>query len=276
MKRERVPDVVTPDELYGLPPDEFIAARNALAKQLRADKRRADADDVAKLRRPPQSAWALNHLARTDPSDIEHFLRSAARLSEALTDDSPDLRDAQADFRSSIEVTVGAAAHGVGITDEGMRSRIRNIVLAASVDDAVAEQLHTGTVTDDHDAPGFTLVSGGAAHRSARPGRQVGGNALVDDDAADADEVAERRSRLTVIDGKADEQDRATRRSAQAERDRIKARTRLERQLEKLRATADRLADQAEAAEAKAQSLRSDADRAAAAVEEVEAELDDL
>jgi len=269
--------VLTPDELYGLPPDEFIAARNALAKQLRADKRRADADDVAKLRRPPQSAWALNHLARTDPSHIQHFLGSAARLSEALTDDSPDLRDAQADFRSSIEVTVGAAAHGVGITEEGMRSRIRNIVLAASVDDSVAEQLRTGTVTDDHDAPGFALVSGGAAHRSARPSRQVGGNALDDDEAAaDADEVAERRSRLTVIDGKADEQDRATRRSAQAERDRIKARTRLERQLEKLRATAERLADQAEAAEAKAQSLRSDADRAAAAVEEVEAELDDL
>ena len=50
------------DELYGLPDDEFTAARDALAKRLRGEKRREEADEVKALRRPNVAA------ARDQPS----------------------------------------------------------------------------------------------------------------------------------------------------------------------------------------------------------------
>src|SRR5205085_11546398 len=52
---EAPPDVV--DELYAAPPDEFVARRDARAKELRASgDRAAVADAVKKLRKPSVSA----------------------------------------------------------------------------------------------------------------------------------------------------------------------------------------------------------------------------
>ncbi|MFL6185898.1 MAG: hypothetical protein ACJ745_13955, partial [Actinomycetes bacterium] len=53
--------------LYRLPPGEFVAARDQLARQLRAAGGREAARRVAALRRPSISAWAANQLARAAP-----------------------------------------------------------------------------------------------------------------------------------------------------------------------------------------------------------------
>src|SRR5215210_3612206 len=57
------------DELYGLPDDEFTSARDALAKRLRAEKRREDADAVKALRRPSVAAGAINRAVREHGAD---------------------------------------------------------------------------------------------------------------------------------------------------------------------------------------------------------------
>src|SRR3954453_1910413 len=57
------------DELYGLPDDEFTAARDALAKRLRGEKRREDADAVKALRRPSVAAGAINRAVREHGAD---------------------------------------------------------------------------------------------------------------------------------------------------------------------------------------------------------------
>src|SRR4051794_35497767 len=57
------------DELYGLPDAEFTAARDALAKRLRAEKRREDADAVKALRRPSVAAAAINRGGREHGAD---------------------------------------------------------------------------------------------------------------------------------------------------------------------------------------------------------------
>src|SRR3954451_8937894 len=74
-----------PDELYGLALDRFIPERTALAKALRADRRRDEAADVAALRKPSVAAWAVNQLVRSQ----------GAALHE-LFDAGDELRDAQA------------------------------------------------------------------------------------------------------------------------------------------------------------------------------------
>ena len=53
------------DELYGLPLDEFVPARNALARELKGAGEPAEAAEVAALRKPSVAAWAVNQLVRT-------------------------------------------------------------------------------------------------------------------------------------------------------------------------------------------------------------------
>ena len=55
------------DALYGLALDEFVPARDALAKRARAEGRREDAAAIAALRKPSVAAWAANQAIRSQP-----------------------------------------------------------------------------------------------------------------------------------------------------------------------------------------------------------------
>jgi hypothetical protein len=70
-------------ELYVLPPDDFVTARNELVRQARAAGSRDVAEHLRQLRRPTRSAWLVNLLAGDS--------RAMQRLS-AL---GRELRDAQ-------------------------------------------------------------------------------------------------------------------------------------------------------------------------------------
>jgi hypothetical protein len=61
------------DRLYGLPLDEFVPERDALAKRLRAEKRRDEAAVVAKLGKPSVAAWAVNQVVRTQGPTIREL-----------------------------------------------------------------------------------------------------------------------------------------------------------------------------------------------------------
>ena len=50
------------DELYGLPFDEFVPARNALTRELRKAGKRDEAAEVSALRKPSVAAWAVDQL----------------------------------------------------------------------------------------------------------------------------------------------------------------------------------------------------------------------
>src|SRR5438876_4138975 len=71
------------DRLYGLPLDEFIAAREALAKRARAEGERAIAGRIKGLRKPTVSAWVANRLARENELDVQRLLKAGQELAEA-------------------------------------------------------------------------------------------------------------------------------------------------------------------------------------------------
>lgn len=52
-------------DLYGLPPDEFTAARNQAAAQARADGEAAVSSAIKNLKKPTLAAWLANQLVRT-------------------------------------------------------------------------------------------------------------------------------------------------------------------------------------------------------------------
>jgi hypothetical protein len=68
------------DRLYQLPPNEFTAARNDLAK--RAGPK---AGDVRKLPKPPLAAWAVNQLHWNDRKTYDELIEAARSLHAAHT-----------------------------------------------------------------------------------------------------------------------------------------------------------------------------------------------
>jgi hypothetical protein len=71
------------DELYGLSPAEFTAARDERARQVRAAGQRDDAAAIKKLARPTASAWLVNQLTRQAPEEIARLAVVGTALEEA-------------------------------------------------------------------------------------------------------------------------------------------------------------------------------------------------
>lgn len=159
----RVPDEA-PD-LYGLDPDQFVAARDELVKRLRAEGDRTSAAEVAKLRRPPAVAWALNQVARREPDLVTAVLDRGAALraamEQAVGGDASGLRDAQQHERHAVDRAVAAAGRllagrGQQMTDTLSR-RVASTLRAAIIDGSVADLLRGGVLDREVEAPGFGL-----------------------------------------------------------------------------------------------------------------------
>src|SRR5438034_9907423 len=71
------------DRLYGLPLDEFTAARNELATRLRKAGQADAAERVRELRKPSVAVWTVNQLARRYPDEIEELVEGGKRLRDA-------------------------------------------------------------------------------------------------------------------------------------------------------------------------------------------------
>lgn len=71
------------DELYGLSPADFTAARDERARQARAGGQRDEAAAIKKLARPTASAWLVNQLTRAAPDEIARLVAVGTALEEA-------------------------------------------------------------------------------------------------------------------------------------------------------------------------------------------------
>jgi hypothetical protein len=71
------------DRLYSLPLEDFRAARDELARGLRASADRDGARRVRLLERPQPDAWTVNQLARRWPQDLQALFAAVDRVSAA-------------------------------------------------------------------------------------------------------------------------------------------------------------------------------------------------
>lgn len=257
------------DELYDLDPGEFTAARNALAKRLRAEKRKDEATTVAALRRPTPAAWALNQLARRSPEVIEAALDAVEAL-QAATDaaiagEAGQIRAATAAERAATGEVVDAAREHLGARTEGLRQVIIGTLRAAATDPDVAAELRSGRLSSEHEPAGFGF------------GADVGGFELGAPAAAPAPApkkskpAAPRRQAPT---GGSDDKT-AQRKAAAAEKAAAKARAEAAKEAERLARAADRLEQSAERAERTAEVADDGATLAEEAAREARAEADE-
>ena len=71
------------DELYGLPPEEFTAARTRYEKAAKAAGERDEAARIHSLAKPTVTAWLANQLAREHRDELEPLLELGAGLRDA-------------------------------------------------------------------------------------------------------------------------------------------------------------------------------------------------
>jgi hypothetical protein len=148
-------------ELYSLPPEEFVAARNELSK---------------KLAKPTVPAWAVNRAAADDPDAAAALIDSGERLAKAQRGaggggGGDALRDAMTAHGAAIESLMGAV-NGVlreaGHATTANLDRARDTLRAVATDDALRRELEQRRISKDREPVGF-----GSAPEPSASGRRA-------------------------------------------------------------------------------------------------------
>jgi hypothetical protein len=148
------------DRLYGLPSEKFTGARDTLAKKLRKDGAKDDADRVKSLRKPTAAAAIANRLARDERMNVRALLAAGERLRDAQAGllkggDADRVRKAAEDERKAVAALLEAARRE-GAQDATLR-RVETTLRAAAIDEEGRDLLARGRLTKELEAVGFGL-----------------------------------------------------------------------------------------------------------------------
>jgi hypothetical protein len=240
------------DRLYQLPLGEFTAARDELARRLRDEGDREQAEEVKKLRKPPVAVWLVNRLARERELDVQRLAKAGQALTKsgggsgafaAARDDELQALERLSQATHEIAEREGTGAAAVDRATQTLR--------AASLTDEGRRLLKQGRLTEELQPPGFEALSGLTLATPKRPPKQAKGK---------TDDRAERR--------RARDEAREAVRQLRAEERELKSAAR-----DAVR-KADRAATEAERLRKKADEAEAAAREAAERVARAEAELD--
>jgi hypothetical protein len=228
-------------ELYGVARDRFVAERNALARALRADGRREDAQRVAKLGKPTLAVWTVNQLARRDAGAIDELFAAGDQLADAQREllagagDRETLRAAGQRERAAVDALVTAARAVIGAAGDpaspAALGRIADTLHAAALEPEVQPLVRNGRLDRELRHVGLGDAQPGNRSGTGRDaGRRSGGSRAGDTEQRDRHRQAERereRARLEALRDAETEARHASERAAddvrRAERDRDRA-----------------------------------------------------
>lgn len=291
------------DGLFQLPLDEFTAARNALAAQLKKAGRAEDADQVKALPKPPISAWAVNQLHWRHRKPLDRLIAAGERFRKAqaaqLAGKSGDLREPLEARRDALaELTKLAAAllrdAGHNPSPDTMR-HVATTLEALATYGSHPDAPQAGRLTDDIDPPGFEAIAaliprgGREASRTDGPTRVIPFRQQPEPRAkkrASAEELEkeqeeERKAQLAAAKSALQEAERAlraARRAAEQAETALKKAAARAKEAEKAKAEADKRMEKATAdadeARQEARRVASEAENAAQEVEDAERALE--
>src|SRR2546427_3701152 len=159
-------EVRRPADLYGVPPEQFAAARQALVAALRqAGDTRGAAEAVA-IKRPTLPLWAINRLARDDQAVVTGLIEAAERLKMAQLGRRPggDVREASETYQAMLkrcEERGAALLHHAGAAvTVAVRNRLTRTLAAAAADPALRPALREGCLANEVTTAGFDVFGG--------------------------------------------------------------------------------------------------------------------
>jgi prefoldin subunit 5 len=243
------------DELYSLPPEEFIAVRKERQDEVRAAGDRVLAKDIGTLPKPSAAAWACNLLVRAHREEIEDLVELGNLLREAqqnLAGAELKALDVQrrrliAALTQQARTAALEAGHPVSTS---VAAQVEDTLRAAMSDPEAGEALLTGRLTSPMSFNGgLGTASGRPDLRLVRSPRQETSSREGSTRPAPKPTAAEPRSPQPA------EERRRERERAQAEKRRL-AEERRARELAEARQAADDATAAAEEASAAAEELR--------------------
>jgi hypothetical protein len=155
------------DELYRLPLSEFTAARNELAKRLKAEGHADEADEVKALRKPTVPVWLVNQLAHERELDVQRLRKAgdalakgqaaatAGRSSKAFTEARQEEQHALSRLADAASEIASREQLGAGAADRALAT-----LRAASLTEAGRDLLKRGRLTEELEPPGFEALAG--------------------------------------------------------------------------------------------------------------------
>lgn len=198
------------DELYAVPPDEFVAVRKQRQDEARAAGDRTLAREVGALPKPTTAAWVANLLAREQRAEIEGLVELGGLLREAQESLAGDQLRALDRQRSQLltaltrQATALARERGVRVGGT-VETQVADTLRAAMADPEAGEALLSGRLTGAMSYSGLGTTGSRPALRLVPPrpepprerDRQRGGTSAArrrrDEDARRAAEEEARR-----------------------------------------------------------------------------------
>jgi hypothetical protein len=230
------------EALLAVSPGEFVEERKRIARSLRDEGRREDADAVAALRKPPPVVLAANRAARDRPQAARAAAKAAERVAKTQLGSDPErYRAALAELDESLDLLAQVALAQLSLggkrpTDSVTR-RLRDLLRNAIADETARAALSRGVLADEPGTAGFGAFAGVAPSPSRRKA---------------ATRAAQRRKRADAKKREKsvrDELVQAEKTLAQARREEVEAtrfRERAEQAVESIRTRLDRLRDEGE------------------------------
>ncbi|TFV64640.1 UNVERIFIED_ORG: hypothetical protein E4P37_12760 [Bacillus sp. AZ43] len=254
------------DELYEVPPEEFVALRKQRQDEAKADGDKALAKEIGALPKPSTPAWVCNLLVRAHREEIEGLVDLGNLLREAqsnLAGDELKTLDVQRrQLLSALTRQARAVAYerGHSVTT-AVATQVEETLRAAMADPEAGEALLAGRLTSPMSYSGMGELAGRPKLRLVPP-----------PEPAAKPERAPARKRATTDDGES----AAERRRREQEERRRAAEEKRRRELAAAQEAADEATAAAEEAEAALEEHRRAVDELTARREELQARVEEL
>jgi hypothetical protein len=247
------------DELYQVPPEEFVATRKARQDEAKSAGDPVLAKQIGGLPKPSTAAWLTNVLVRAQRPEIEGLVELGGLLREAQENLAGDqlrtLNAQRGQLLSALTRQAQGLAHRLGHpVTSAVATQVEETLRAAMADPDVGEAVLSGRLTSPLSysgmgtgaRPDLRLVRTPAPERPAA--KPAGRGARAQKDRAETDRHREEEARRAAAERRRQELADARAAAAEATRAAEEAETAVEaekRSVAELRATRDELRDRA-------------------------------
>ncbi|MFB8230156.1 hypothetical protein [Cellulosimicrobium sp. NPDC055967] len=154
------------DGLFALPLEQFVVARTAAAKEIKASGDAVGAERVARLAKPTVAAWVVNQVARERPDDVAALVSLGDELRDATTDrDRTRIRTLDRLRRERVERVVGELRDAGEVAGRAVSAtaldRLAETLTAAVMDPDAGALVRAGRLAQALQHVGFGIVDEG-------------------------------------------------------------------------------------------------------------------
>jgi hypothetical protein len=224
------------DPLFAVAADDFVDERKRVARALRDDGRREDAEVVAALRKPPPVVLAANRAARDRPQAARAAAKAAERVAKTQLGSDPEgYRAALAELDESLDllaqVALAQLSRGGKRPTDAVTRRLRELLRNAVADEEARAALSRGVLRDEPGTAGFGAFAGVAPPPERKPTKAAEARRKRDEQ--------QRRKKERALRDELARAEKALNEAMRAEREATRARERAEKALESIRARRD-------------------------------------